>query len=165
MREHAWQAANFLTYRQLLEADPMREMHIRTQLQPPPRNCNSADFESDDPAQGLPHKYQQAVQPTGTATTNGVASHPVNDMWTRLFGSYRGFHGHGYAGAVHGDDHNCPGARFDWHRFARDVWDYWWMPFDLVQALLTPGAIIAGRAAPIVSGQPERVYGGGDGVL
>jgi hypothetical protein len=156
MRGHTWQAANFLTYRQLVDADPMRDMHIRTQLQPPPRNCNSADFESDDPAQGLPHKYRQAVQPTGTPTPNGYTTHPVNDMWTRFFSSYRGFHGHGYAGAVKGDDHNCPGARFDWHRFARDVWDYWWAPFDLVRPSPT---------AAIVSGQPERVYGGGDGVL
>src|SRR5260370_23816852 len=109
MREHAWQAANFLTYRQLVDADPMRDMHIRTQLQPPPRNCNSADFESDDPAQRLLHKYQQAVQPTETATTNGVASHPVNDMWTRLFVSYRGFHAHLYASAGLGHDHNLPG--------------------------------------------------------
>ena len=28
-------------------------------------------------------------------------------------------------------DHPCPGPLFDWYRFAREVWDYWWYPFDM----------------------------------
>ena len=26
--------------------------------------------------------------------------------------------------------HDCPGPMFDWHRFARELWDWWWHPFD-----------------------------------
>ena len=33
------------------------------------------------------------------------------------------------------DDHtSCPGPLFDWHRFAREVWDWWWYPFDFNDA-------------------------------
>ena len=51
---------------------------------------------------------------------------------------YRGFLSHGLPGAINlkedgtdQDDHPCPGPYFDWHRFAREVWDWWWYPFDL----------------------------------
>ncbi len=50
---------------------------------------------------------------------------------------YRGFLSHALAGAINikpngrdQDDHPCPGPYFDWHRFAREVWDWWWYPFD-----------------------------------
>lgn len=54
-------------------------------------------------------------------------------------GGFRGFHGHGFAGDIyHYDNHSlCPGPYFDWHRFAREVWDWWWWPFDLVPQLAT----------------------------
>jgi hypothetical protein len=63
----------------------------------------------------------------------------INLAWLDQFAAYRGFHGHGFAGSVHRDNqHNtdfddhttCPGPLFDWHRFAREVWDWWWYPFD-----------------------------------
>jgi hypothetical protein len=57
----------------------------------------------------------------------------LNRAWLGLFKVFRGFHGHGFAGSVHipWDDHtSCPGPLFDWHRFAREVWDWWWYPFD-----------------------------------
>jgi hypothetical protein len=55
----------------------------------------------------------------------------TNQHWQSMFDVYRGFHGHAFCGdPVHGD-HDCPGPMFDWHRFAREVWDWWWWPFDL----------------------------------
>jgi hypothetical protein len=53
-----------------------------------------------------------------------------------LLPTYRGLLAHVMAG-----DHPCPGPLFDWHRFAREVWDWWWYPFDLniaVPALVSP---------------------------
>ena len=49
---------------------------------------------------------------------------------------YRGVIAHALVGA-----HPCPGPLFDWHRFAREVWDWWWYPFDLniyVPAIASP---------------------------
>ena len=45
---------------------------------------------------------------------------------------YRGFHGHGFSGKPRGH-HDCPGPVFEWHRFARETWDWWWFPFDVDQ--------------------------------
>jgi hypothetical protein len=166
MRSDAWQAARWRTYREIVNADPMREPHIRTELQPAPYSCPPAVFDSDDPATGLPHVYAQGVTTTHwTTTKNGVTTHhqkQVNELWTRLFHSFRGFHAHGYSGANTHEDHNCPGAWFDWHRFARDVWDYWWYPFDLAQApvtLLSPATTPVSLPAPPLSGRPRRNYG------
>ncbi len=53
-----------------------------------------------------------------------------NRHWQAMFTVYRGFHGHGYSGDPWNGDHDCPGPMFDWHRFAREVWDWWWWPFD-----------------------------------
>ena len=69
----------------------------------------------------------------------------VADMWRAFFGfkrvwnadhskasefpelpTYRGIHSHVMVGS-----HPCPGPLFDWHRFAHEVWDWWWYPFDL----------------------------------
>jgi hypothetical protein len=53
-----------------------------------------------------------------------------------LLPSYRGLLAHVMVG-----DHPCPGPLFDWHRFSREVWDWWWYPFDLnisVPALASP---------------------------
>ncbi|MEP6732765.1 MAG: hypothetical protein ABJE10_19125 [bacterium] len=60
-----------------------------------------------------------------------------NTLWTRFFGAnpnhrpadtpcFKGFLTH----AINGG-HPCPGPLFDWHRFAREVWDWWWYPFDI----------------------------------
>ena len=58
--------------------------------------------------------------------------------WSRFFGAdpahlqvqdtpcFKGFLSHDVNGG-----HNCPGPFFDWHRLAREVWDWWWYPFDL----------------------------------
>jgi len=61
----------------------------------------------------------------------GAVAGGVNRLWRRVFDVYRGFHGHGFSGDPdRGEDHDCPGPLFDWHRFAREVWDWWWHPFD-----------------------------------
>src|ERR1700739_844632 len=55
-------------------------------------------------------------------------------VWSRFFGvdggrvstpCFRGIISHLINGG-----HRCPGPLFDWHRFAREVWDWWWYPFD-----------------------------------
>ena len=60
-----------------------------------------------------------------------------------MFDVYRGFHGHGFCGDPANGDHDCPGPMFDWHRFAREVWDWWWYPFDYATA--TPDTAVAAR--------------------
>lgn len=60
-----------------------------------------------------------------------------NRAWTTLCEQYRGFHGHGFSGATDrdfDDKQACPGALFDWHRFAREISDHWWLPFDVDDA-------------------------------
>ena len=62
--------------------------------------------------------------------------------WTSFFGltlangrstpCFRGFMSHMING-----DHPCPGPLFDWHRVAREVWDWWWYPFDFDPAAIS----------------------------
>jgi hypothetical protein len=66
-----------------------------------------------------------------------------NARWQAMFNIYRGFHGHGYCGDPVNGDHDCPGPFFDWHRFAREVWDWWWYPFDVDAA--APNAAVPAR--------------------
>jgi hypothetical protein len=90
-------------------------------------------------------RYDAAIIPRGLPTVRDELRNPI---WQEMFKVYRGFHGHGFSGAprlVWGEspansgnfdwinaDHDCPGPLFDWHRFAREVWDWWWYPFDLI---------------------------------
>src|SRR5262249_13344647 len=46
------------------------------------------------------------------------------------------------------DHSDCPGDLFDWHRFARSIYDWWWAPFDFDDAHTTTAvAVRAYRAA------------------
>jgi hypothetical protein len=87
------------------------------------------------------------VPPTAAALRaayTAAATAARNRHWTALFNVYRGFHGHGFSGEpAGGNDHDCPGPMFDWHRFAREVWDWWWWPFDFDTA--NPTAAVAAR--------------------
>jgi hypothetical protein len=67
------------------------------------------------------------LQPIYAAQSPGA----VNNMWTRMIQQFRGFHGHRLSGSPAGAGHDCPGPLFDWHRFARQLWDWWWFPFDI----------------------------------
>jgi hypothetical protein len=81
----------------------------------------------------------QARYPSGLNAAGNVNSH-----WTSFFDVYRGFHGHGFSGDPRRRrDHDCPGPMFDWHRFARELWDWWWHPFDFNP--VTPNAAVAAR--------------------
>ncbi len=99
-----------------------------------------------------------AAQTTG-GVINGV-DWRKNSVWTRLIQNYRGFHGHGYSGDLGTaqdppSDHDCPGPMFDWHRFAREVWDWWWFPFDLNLVIPTVDTY--------TSAVPRRAYRRADG--
>ena len=75
-------------------------------------------------------------------TNNGARA------WIRLFGAnparpgvadtpcIRGFISH-CIGGTDPNPHPCPGPLFDWHRFAREMWDYWWYPFDTTSVGVT----------------------------
>ena len=91
----------------------------------------------------LEQAYRNAVEhvPALVVPNNPAASHREfdrNRLWRLVFNRYRGFHGHGFSGDPdRGKDHDCPGPMFDWHRFAREVWDWWWHPFDFDAARAT----------------------------
>jgi hypothetical protein len=59
-----------------------------------------------------------------------------NTAWTNMFSDasrgFRGIVGHGVVGdTAPRDSHSmCPGPFFDWHRFSREIWDWWWYCFD-----------------------------------
>ena len=81
----------------------------------------------------------QAQYPTGLNAAGNV-----NRQWRSFFDVYRGFHGHGFSGDPgRRRDHDCPGPMFDWHRFARELWDWWWHPFDFNPA--NPNSAVAAR--------------------
>lgn len=99
------------------------------------------------------------------ARTNGAAwtnsylhdTHSITPFafWNNFFGlptgaggnavkpSYRGFLSHWLNGG-----HRCPGPLFDWHRFAHEVWDWWWYPFDFA----------AGNSSPLQASTVSRPY-------
>jgi hypothetical protein len=105
---------------------------------------------------------REVIEANGPAFREWYAHNP-RARWSRLFGAipaegpspehpdgvhmapvtpcYRGFLAHSTNGG-----HPCPGPLFDWHRFAREVWDWWWYPFDFHAG--------AAGAAPTV--EPER---------
>jgi hypothetical protein len=80
------------------------------------------------------------IQANTAQFTSWYNANPM-DRWSRLFGAipgtsaapastpvtpcFRGILAHSANGG-----HPCPGPLFDWHRFAREVWDWWWYPFD-----------------------------------
>ena len=99
-----------------------------------------ADFNGGTPADdanlqthyGTVRPYSGACVPQGSFNFKGSQNVEMNLGWLRFFDFYRGIHGHAFSGnQITGqDDHDCPGPIFDWHRYAREVWDWWWWPFD-----------------------------------
>jgi hypothetical protein len=82
----------------------------------------------------------------GTAAAFAAAYGPTHArLWSRFFGvngnarstpCFRGLISHLINGG-----HRCPGPLFDWHRFAREVWDWWWYPFDFRGTSTTGGPL------------------------
>jgi hypothetical protein len=83
------------------------------------------------------------IRANGAAFTNFYNANSGR-IWSRFFGvnpdnpgvadlpCFRGFLSHDINGG-----HPCPGPLFDWHRFAREVWDWWWYPFDVEPVAVT----------------------------
>lgn len=106
-------------------------------------NVQEAHFEAANIAQ-LQAAYTAAIRNRHVPAQRDERR---NLIWLDMFTVYRGIHGHGFSGAhklvskeqpagsgnfvLVNADHDCPGPLFDWHRFAREVWDWWWYPFDL----------------------------------
>ncbi|SLM47441.1 protein of unknown function [Nitrospira japonica] len=122
---------NSATFRRLALADERFPVLVRALAA---HHIHEALFESANAAT-LEARYDAAIQPRNMATN----TREHNRVWTALFDVYRGFHGHGFSGSntLNSSDHDCPGPLFDWHRFAREVWDWWWYPFDLSDDLVT----------------------------
>jgi hypothetical protein len=120
-------------FRRTVLADERAEM-VQRLVAAAPINIATASF---DPAQAaaLQAQYGAAVQ----ATVPGVLQRH-NRAWRAWCSTYRGLHGHGYAGSLNfgpagpHHEHDCPGPLFDFHRVAREVSDYWWFPFDVAGA-------------------------------
>lgn len=115
---HAKRSANVTTsaqYRRIVLADPAYDAIVASL--PAGWNMTTHEFEND------PNALDQAYA--------ALASGGQNEAWNGLFDMYRGLHGHGFSGSDSGSDHDCPGPLFDWHRFARELWDWWWYPFDI----------------------------------
>lgn len=113
-------------FRRIVLADPALQ-EIAASLTAP-YNITAADFQPANAA-ALRARYTAAA-----AIQNANASYKRhNKVWRDMFDTWRGFHGHGYPGAIGArhNDHDCPGPLFDWYRFARELWDYWWLPFDV----------------------------------
>lgn len=110
-------------FRKLLMADPLRDQIAATL--------------------GL----AQALQAGGNAFAQAYAPTHAR-LWSRFFGvdggrvstpCFRGIISHLINGG-----HRCPGPLFEWHRFAREVWDWWWYPFDF-KAMSPPSLLETSR--------------------
>jgi N-acetylmuramoyl-L-alanine amidase len=112
----------------------------------------------------VPHSQEPDFEQANAATFAARYAKSIIDVpkrqnrcWTKLFDVYRGIHGHAFSGANSKQDHDCPGPVFDWYRFAREVWDWWWYPFDLTEDLgQTPSAVRPYRRAGLDT--PLREY-------
>lgn len=118
-------------FRRIAIADERFSMLVRglatvDMIDPPVPHSQESDFEQANAATFAARYLRSVFTRTGKVQ---------NDCWTTLFDVYRGIHGHAFSGANSKQDHDCPGPVFDWYRFAREVWDWWWYPFDLSEDL------------------------------
>jgi hypothetical protein len=96
-------------------------------------NITDPDFQAAN-LEALRTDYRASI----VAASGFTARH--NQAWRHFFDNFRGLHGHGFSGATNRvqnsqgalvpADHECPGPVFDWYRFAREISDWWWRPFD-----------------------------------
>jgi hypothetical protein len=123
-------------FRRIVLADERADM-MKRKFAAAPLNIAAVSFEPANAA-ALQTQYVATI----AAQTATQKRH--NRAWRAFFDVYRGLHGHGFSGAlgrhtvnvpppphpVDNSDHDCPGPLFDFHRVAREVWDWWWYPFD-----------------------------------
>lgn len=113
-------------FRRIVLADERAEMMKRA-FAAAPINIAAASFEPANAAT-LQTQYGNAV----IEGTGGFRDR--NRAWIKYFDLYRGLHGHALSGALRAasnDKSACPGIVFDYHRLARETWDWWWYPFDV----------------------------------
>jgi hypothetical protein len=139
---HPWQTRAHMNaadksemYRSILNADACKETLV-PMLAKAPINCTTLDSDSADD-----FRKRYAAQTTSpvievtdpeTKEKKKVTLKARNAFWNKMFDAYRGFHSHAYSGAISLEDHgDCAGPLFDYNRFARDIWDFWWFPCDL----------------------------------
>lgn len=115
-----------IKFRQIALADERFPMLLRALA---PYNVVEDDFRADH--ESTLRARMDAPLAVESGVGNDFKRH--SRIWRDMFNVYRGFHGHGYCGAIILGDHDCPGPLFDWHRFAREVWDWWWYPFDFAR--------------------------------
>jgi hypothetical protein len=118
----------------------------------------------------------QPLRPIHTAVHSAVPR--CVETWSRLFGVIPGqgatpAHPNGVASAsvapcfrgilphAMNGGHPCLGPLFDWYRFAREVWDWWWYPFDMdgTAASTTSDNCETAFSGPLC-GQTLRCYSG-----
>ena len=104
------------------------------------------------------------IEANEAAFTSFYNANSARRIWSRFFGwdpdpdgnpntndarvdlpCFRGFLSHDINGG-----HPCPGPLFDWHRFAREVWDWWWYPFDFVLEMV----VVPPRRSPSTTPRP-----------
>jgi hypothetical protein len=130
---------NEVLFRQMILADPACDA-IATKL-----GTTTATIRANAAA----YRTWYHTGPDYTKTYPDGSTQPRNNKWTLFFGvdrdgvtksspCFKGLISH----AINGD-HPCPGPLFDWYRLAREVWDYWWYPFDMLAG--TSGTITAPR--------------------
>jgi hypothetical protein len=113
-------------FRKIVLADARAEM-MMDEFAGAPINIAATSFDPANDAT-LRTQYESNVLAQTAARREG------NRAWYRYLELYRGVHGHAYGGAKSrrpDDKTACPGPVFDYHRLAREVWDYWWYPFDV----------------------------------
>lgn len=152
-------AARSEVYRKIVNADPVKEVLLAGEIAAAPFNYTT--YDADDEA-AFRAQYERQIHTEVYMVTlpNGQPEQrtkSANHFWKALLRAYRGFLSHAYPGAIRAEDHNCPGALFDFDRFARDLWDYWWFPFDLAAG--------ANPADPPVLVNARRDYGHTDPAL
>ena len=148
-------AESWHAFRRIVLADERAHMIMRHLADPdvldPPIAISSAGPEDIDAV--LEEQYEESPRGLQDAYLAGTdAGRRRNDPLDELLSLYRGVHGHGLPRQNRAD---CPGPLFDFHRLAREVWDWWWYPFDVAE----PQDGGDGRRATVeLSGRAFRGY-------
>jgi hypothetical protein len=121
-------------FRRLVLADERAEVMMRV-LAGTSFNIAESSFDAANAAT-LQTGYR-ALRENSTANQR-----EYNKAWEKFIEDdmYRGIQGHCYSGSIRSrnskgdpidDKTECPGPAFDFHRLARESWDWWWYPIDV----------------------------------